>query len=521
MNYEQKLLLELLLKLDKFFRENNITYYLDGGTAIGAIRHNGFLPWDDDADIYVTRENYEKLLNVAYKLDDIGVVLGCYELYKDYSKTAAKFTDLNDTSFVKSDAFHGLAMGQNIDIFILDPVPKDKIEEYYRYFNVYSELLTYNYLVNINIMDNIDTYNEYVKILKKEGRDKTLERLKAKFTQYSEEESDYYVLRWGQIPMVYKKEIFGEPRMMEFEGNMLPVPNKVEDFLRTQFGDGWKYIPEFDNQITHDIYVDHDICGINYLEEFKKYINFSKAKQTLTKRKKYWIKRLPQQIKTNKEKFKFSDASFEAVLNDIWKIANCNILFKEKCFSELLNLINDIDKYRKDFSDAIGIYKRNKEILDNLIYVLAIGGKHFIADKYIKLMRITEEDGEKAIKNIKLCQLNHNLCVLMENREFEKAKQLINENSDYCSENIEFIRADVILRLKTDNPDYDLCEKLCDCGLKLFTNDGELMKLKGDIELKRGKEDNAIKLYNLAANNTRNGLVLLELKKKYGIENKL
>ena len=60
MNVHQKHLLDLLKEVDAFCREHGITYYCAGGTVIGAARHRGFIPWDDDIDIYMTRENFFK-----------------------------------------------------------------------------------------------------------------------------------------------------------------------------------------------------------------------------------------------------------------------------------------------------------------------------------------------------------------------------------------------------------------------------------------------------------------------------
>ena len=62
MKDEQQVLFELMCKFDKICRDNGIVYYLGGGTALGAVRHGGFLPWDDDVDLYITRENYNKII---------------------------------------------------------------------------------------------------------------------------------------------------------------------------------------------------------------------------------------------------------------------------------------------------------------------------------------------------------------------------------------------------------------------------------------------------------------------------
>ena len=62
MTPEQEHLLTLLKEIDQICRRNNIPYYLAGGTLIGALRHKGFLPWDDDADLYMTREGFDRFV---------------------------------------------------------------------------------------------------------------------------------------------------------------------------------------------------------------------------------------------------------------------------------------------------------------------------------------------------------------------------------------------------------------------------------------------------------------------------
>ena len=117
--------LEILLEVDRVCRENGIEYFLDGGTALGAVRHGGFIPWDDDIDIGMTRENYEKFLEIApeklkndYFLQTRKTDKKAPYMYAKVRKNGTVFMEWNKRNL---DMHHGIY----IDIFPYDNVPDD------------------------------------------------------------------------------------------------------------------------------------------------------------------------------------------------------------------------------------------------------------------------------------------------------------------------------------------------------------------------------------------------------------
>jgi lipopolysaccharide cholinephosphotransferase len=122
MNELQKKQLEILKEFDRVCRENNLTYFANGGTCIGAIRHNGFIPWDDDVDVMMPREDYEKLLKLQNPWSDSKYFLQTFRTDKHYVLNFAKLRD-SSTTYLES-LFYNIRQNHGvwIDIFPLDGI---------------------------------------------------------------------------------------------------------------------------------------------------------------------------------------------------------------------------------------------------------------------------------------------------------------------------------------------------------------------------------------------------------------
>ena len=114
--------LEILGIVSKFCEEHKITYWLDGGTLIGAVRHKGYIPWDDDIDVGMLRPDYDRFITEFNKSGGRYKVV-CYENAPDFYQAFAKVMD-TDTILYEPDE-KGRKLCVNIDIFVYDDAPDD------------------------------------------------------------------------------------------------------------------------------------------------------------------------------------------------------------------------------------------------------------------------------------------------------------------------------------------------------------------------------------------------------------
>ncbi len=125
---QKKIMLDILLDFDRVCRENDITYSLAYGTLLGAVRHKGFIPWDDDIDVTVTRANYNKIKNIMNEQLNAGHRFVCVENEKLFSAPLAKVIDTNTVLKQIGHKSDKMDLGVYIDIFVLDNVPLDRSE---------------------------------------------------------------------------------------------------------------------------------------------------------------------------------------------------------------------------------------------------------------------------------------------------------------------------------------------------------------------------------------------------------
>ncbi len=121
---KHKLILEIMKDIDRFCRANDIPYTLSSGTLLGAVRHGGFIPWDDDADMFMLRDDFDRFIN-TYQSDKYKLV---YNFENQDKASPSGIAKVADTSTCSKDRTGMLDYGVWVDVFPLESVPEDPKE---------------------------------------------------------------------------------------------------------------------------------------------------------------------------------------------------------------------------------------------------------------------------------------------------------------------------------------------------------------------------------------------------------
>lgn len=243
--------LNILLDIDEFCRQNDICYFLAYGTLLGAIRHNGFIPWDDDIDIMMPRPDYERF-NKLYSSSRFGKLMAGDE---DYVYPFTKIFD-KETQIVEDINVKKQICGIYVDVFPLDGVPSD--EEAQRAINdkVYKIkhkiTIKYTKLSNKNsALKNVLLIPTHI-LLAPFKYSELAGRIDKEAQAYSYDEADYAsCLVWNNRYRFYPKEWYSTLISHEFEGHEFPIPGEYDKMLTYVYGDYMKLPPVEQQVITH------------------------------------------------------------------------------------------------------------------------------------------------------------------------------------------------------------------------------------------------------------------------------
>lgn len=254
--------LEILDFFVDFCKKNNLTYYLFGGTLLGAIRHGGYIPWDDDLDVCMPYEDYYKMIDLFQKNEH-------YFLENFYTD---KFYFYNFSKIMKYGTVYGEYLFQNskaangiyIDIFPINSVPEKKGFKYYFYYFWLTIINTKSYIKMAkndkltypkkkhsirNFIINLCSFVLLFWCSKKHAT-----KIKYNFLKKHGSKKSNIITVGAGLYSRYPRDFFAGNSTVNFEGRKLNAPQNPDSYLRAKYGDYMKLPPEKDRIAHHFVY---------------------------------------------------------------------------------------------------------------------------------------------------------------------------------------------------------------------------------------------------------------------------
>lgn len=522
MDQLQGKLYKLLVEIDDICKRNDIEYYLAGGTALGAIRGGGFLPWDDDIDLYITRKNWHKLVKVMEKETPENRDFVCVENDPYYRNVVGRYIDTQTTVMMRSQMVCGRACGQLIEFFIFDPMPQGE-EAKWRHrqkVKTYCELLTTSFIVNRSIFyDNpefdFDRYMNYRKRCKSEGEDKILKEILDEITSADEETTDSYCMCWGQRNLVYGKDMFGKPRDEKFEDRMFPVPAEQEKVARIAYGDDWMYIPDGQGKIVHNLSKDLETPFKEYVDIYMSYFDKDELYNAFAE-----SKHARGDAIYDDEMFKREMAFARAgmnkirIINSLPPVSELKQMLDNSGYDEIIDafsLYNEVQSTASIKTQGILV-----DIGDEYLYFIFMA--NILSGFYYKIsqpFKFRLETGRPLTPELEEVQKLFNYCrrlsvAVYDEMSPELTEKILEEGEEFKNILPDYARASLWLTEKRG--DADLLLREADNWLKVWNSDGEVLRYRACALYRKGEKEQAAVDYVKAVKNTRNGYVWREAK---------
>ena len=267
----QEKLFEMLCFFDKICTKLNLKYYLAYGTLLGAVRHKGFIPWDDDVDVWMPRNDFDKLLNYLteeHPSDRYFLNTGKYKAQCDRpNKFQMRIVD-SKTPVYKPISNFKMEFFLWMDIFALDSYPENKEKKYIKKFKKhlfrYKMARCKNFVlkdgfIKTTINKTIYFLHNKLGLLKKcLIEEKEIEKTYLTLTKYKDDASCNKYFSYAAVYLndikkcTFDKSLFDESIRVDFLSEKLCSSSKFDEILTQLYGD-YMQLPKEEERITHSI----------------------------------------------------------------------------------------------------------------------------------------------------------------------------------------------------------------------------------------------------------------------------
>lgn len=243
--------IEILDVVSKYCDENGIRYWLDGGTLIGAVRHNGYIPWDDDIDLGMLRPDFDRFIH-EFNSYDSRYVVGCVESDESFTYAYAKVLDTRTILYEPDEKGNKISI--NIDVFVYDNAPDDsqKVKELFRKRDRYRDMN------QLRTMHNKPTgrlgRQLFVRLLRLTllpfPRNFFAKKEVANAKKYNSIETKRVGNFLGWARLTCDKHVFDSFIDHVFEGKMYKIPVGYDKWLTEFYGD-YMQLPPPEKRVSH------------------------------------------------------------------------------------------------------------------------------------------------------------------------------------------------------------------------------------------------------------------------------
>ena len=254
----QSLQLMILKEFINICEENNLTYYMYAGSLLGTIRHEGFIPWDDDLDVVMFRNDFEKFKEIFINNSHDKLKLLSNETEEDYFHLFAKLM-LKDTLFEEKWVDQvNFNIGINIDVFVLDDLSDGRFKRSYQL----KKSFIYNKLLIVSKI-KLNDLPFFTKLLTRIGYHVlNLLRIKPRWLykrclgflkKYRDENAEFVFdisANTGEYPQIFNKNKFKKIKRAKFEDIEVNIPADYDEILKSLYGD-YMDIPPKEERYNH------------------------------------------------------------------------------------------------------------------------------------------------------------------------------------------------------------------------------------------------------------------------------
>ena len=528
MTEKQEHLLQLFRELDEICKKNNLRYVMAGGTAIGVVRNEGFIPWDDDVDIYMPRDDWNKLVEISGSVLPEHRALQCVDVDRSYTNTFPRYVATDSCALHKHQIIGRDSAGEIIDVLTLDPIPADdkEYEKYRTHMMIYSELVNMVVVYGARWEIPVTAYLRWLFSYTFLGKDRTLKKLEKIMYSYKEEDCPRYAMRWGGCPFLFDKDMMFPVKYMSFENTKVMVPHRMSDYLIWHYGDEWSYMPPHDKREGHVAVCVDDLPYQELREEYMPKINKERLRWDSVFRKFYNMRIAKKSHKVRQDGLAMKARAVALDLQRAIDESGLKIseLVESRSFRKLSALFGSYYKNqlsadfigREDYTNIYAFYHPTLvEIPDDVFYAAML--TLFYTERVSKAYRMMQVRQQ-------LDHLSPEMEGLKEDIEFfrkaadhyefhriKEAEQIVNELLEKYPGHPGFMKFKCRFLMEDAGENRIEAERFLDKALKMFPEDGYFLKYKADILWMDGEMQKAAELYLQVKNKTTNGIVWMEM----------